>query len=271
MDFGARGTRTLATSDKVPEAAPSHPSESKTMANHSALDAAVAPSIGRRFAARVVDGVVQLVVIGGAAAVVLISAIRSSDQTDALGGLLGSALLVSAIATVLAVFEICCMTLAGATLGGVLLGVFHVDTRTGQMGGSGTFVKYFIKGLLAGWSLAIVDLLVTLMSMDSQARQSWFDRTAHVQPIDIERTAPGVLAAIDPYNKVQVGRSMLLYLVVSLPFFGLGSAAVVGLVTSSASSAMGTLAIYFLGMFLYLILLNDRYTPEDPAGARHSA
>lgn len=93
----------------------------------------------------------------------------------------------------------------------------------------------------------------------------------YVQPIDIERTAPGVLAAIDPYNKVQVGRSMLLYLVVSLPFFGLGSAAVVGLVTSSASSAMGTLAIYFLGMFLYLILLNDRYTPEDPAGARHSA
>jgi hypothetical protein len=240
------------------------------MTNLSALDAAVAPSMGRRFAARVVDGVVQVVVVGGAASVVLVSAFRSPDQLATPGGFLGTGLLITAIAAVLAVFEICCLAIAGATLGGVLLGVFHVDTRTGQMGGSGAFVKYFIKGLLAGWGLAIVDLLVTLMSMDSQTRQSWFDRLSHVQPVDIEKTAPGVLATIDPHNKVQAGRSMVLYLAVSLPFFGLGAAAVVGLVTSSASSAMGTLALYVLGMLLYLIFLNDRYAPEDPAGAAPS-
>jgi hypothetical protein len=33
---------------------------------------------------------------------------------------------------------------------------------------------------------------------------------------------------------------------------------------------MGTLALYVLGMLLYLIFLNDRYAPEDPAGAAPS-
>ena len=164
-------------------------------------------SLGNRFVARLIDGVIigiplgiAYAIIGSIAAHSLASQVQSDIENGGNGssaglGFLGIMAIVALVGLVLtAGYEIAMIGLRGATLGKQFLNIKVVNEQTGQAPGigaaAGRWAIMFGPNILAFLFCigALVQLLVILSPLfDDQRRQGWHDKVAKTVVISSNR------------------------------------------------------------------------------------
>jgi uncharacterized RDD family membrane protein YckC len=131
-------------------------------------------TMGRRVAARALDLTISLV---------LVIVLNGVTVAALLGGAtMEVAVVVTGLVVLWAAFGLWAMLARAALPGQLVLGLHHVDTRTGQRAGGRTFLKYLVQGCTFGLAL-----LITPLSIQAPNR-SWFDRLAGVTLVDDRAT-----------------------------------------------------------------------------------
>ena len=138
----------------------------------------VPATMGRRVGARAIDfsiGMLFAVVLNLSAASVLM------NGGDGGGILIAMFVLVGAYG----VFGFWAVFARAALPGQLMLGLYHVDARTGRRAGGNTFLKYLVQSCTFGLALVITPLSI------QAPNRSWFDRLVGVSLLD------GRYAAVD--------------------------------------------------------------------------
>ncbi|MDI3385655.1 RDD family protein [Streptomyces sp. B-S-A8] len=153
-------------------------------------------SMGTRFGARLIDGVVIGVIYGIFTAVGLLGALGLADQADQcdwrdadyyecrddafMNAFLVGLGVLAALALITLLYEWLMISFAGATLGKMAVGIKVVKDDTGQAPGAGAgFVRWVIPQL--GALVCIGSTLVFLSPFwdNSGRQQGWHDKAAH--------------------------------------------------------------------------------------------
>jgi uncharacterized RDD family membrane protein YckC len=145
-------------------------------------------SMGKRFAARLIDALISLVIIGVLGAL-LIGGAASTIQTDPVtgevtsgGGLLGGALFgyIGLVFVYSIAYELVLIALRGATLGKMAMGIKVVREQDGAVPGWGPSALRWVIPQVAGLVCGLVTLLVYLSPFfDNTGRQQgWHDKVA---------------------------------------------------------------------------------------------
>jgi uncharacterized RDD family membrane protein YckC len=145
--------------------------------------------MGARFGARLLDGILMLVVVGilgaifvGGAATQLEVDPTTGEVTSGGGTLVGSIIGYSLIIIVFGLlYEVALIALRGATLGKQLLGIKVVREADGQIPGWGPSVLRWLIPGAAGQICGLITILVYVSPFfDNTGRfQGWHDKVAH--------------------------------------------------------------------------------------------
>ncbi len=138
------------------------------------LQGYVPATLGARFGARMIEGLVTTVIIYGGALVV----IRYASQ--------GALIAYLAMLAVFVVLDLAVILITGATIGNLVLGQRHVSARTGRIAGGAAFGKYLLEGVVSGLTLGLGQIAL-LMTVHPPYNRHWADRAAGVLVVDIKR------------------------------------------------------------------------------------
>ncbi|MFN8098801.1 MAG: RDD family protein [Dermatophilaceae bacterium] len=158
----------------------------------------VPATLGARFGARVIEGILGAVVAYAGAFVVL----RHSSE--------GALFAYLALVVGYTVISLAILLISGATIGNLVLGQRQVSARTGRVAGAAAFGKYLLEAVVSVLTLGLGQLAL-LMTVHPPYNRHWADRAAGVLVVDLKRgrdpRRPAPAAAVPSQPAVPPGFS----------------------------------------------------------------